>query len=253
MPDWTTPWDPFNNTVDKQKFNPYGVRKITKRIIDIYLPYEECAFCEAIRYGDKTIKPMCYGSKTCLVRLKDYKSGKCHVLTKGFRQWPSLNILIGTLIWNYEHGLNFIFRATVENGFEMHHIKINPYDNRFESIAMVDKIYHIDLHIKLRSLIRKVGELTVIASQEKYPKYRLIELDDLSKTYEDLRSGVTDSPRVFDVIGVIDMVLSGHYTAEKGQSELVKLHAATPEISIVKGYINDKEILPDGGQLLHAI
>jgi hypothetical protein len=158
-------------------------------------------------------------------------------------------ILSGTLAWNYEHGLDFIFRASIENGIEMHHKNFNPHDNRFVNIAMVDK--HMDLHGKLKSMATSINKLINIANNTIYNKEILAEVERLQRIYTKECSGVTDSPKVFYIIDIINNVRCGQFSIGRGQEELEKLNAAFPiEVLENKGLYDFRKLKSSQSHLI---
>jgi len=227
MPNWNTLNDPFNITFDRKQFNPFGLEKITKEVYDLYLPYKDtCLTCKAIFDVTKEVTPICYTNGVCKLRPKDKKYGLRHIVTRGLGSPPSLMILSGTLAWNYENGLDFIFRACIENGIEMHHKNFDPHDNRFINIAMVDK--HMEMHGKLKSMQTTINKLLNVSKKSLYNKDILREVERLQRIYTKECEGISDSPKVFYIIDIINNVRCGHFSVGRGQEELEKINAAFP-------------------------
>lgn len=226
MPNWNFPHDLYNTTFDQRQFNPFGLTKITQEIYDLYVTYQKCLTCECW-FDTGEPKPRCYETPACKLRPKDYtESGKRHIVTRGLGKPPSLMILIGTLVWNHHHQLEFIFRACTENGIEMHHKNANPHDNRITNIVMIDR--HSTLHGQLRMIETTIRNLTKVAAETKYTKKIHLEINRQKRLYKSLTNGVTDSPKVFQIADIVSQVLNGTLTTREGQLKLEGLNAAFP-------------------------
>lgn len=227
MPNWNTLNDPFNITFDTNQFNPFGLQKITQEICDMYLPHgNRCSTCPAI-FDDGSWMPVCYTDGTCKLRPKDTTPyGRRHIVTRGLGKPPSLMILSGTMVWNVKYNLDFIFRASRENGIEMHHNNFNPHDNRVINISMLDQ--HSSLHGELKSLKTSINKLTNVAARNPYDKALTQTIQSLQRIYSNKCKSVKDCSKVFDIIDVINQVRAGIYSIPFGQEKLERMNAALP-------------------------
>jgi len=231
MPDWTQLHDVYNNT--KDNFNPRRVERITGEIYGYYLPFGEtiCATCPH-EYGE--LPPNCslwHPVKYCpVIRVKDKRKFMHPILnTRSNRaNDKTLTITIGTLIWNFHHGLDFIFRGCRENGLDLHHIDGNPFNNRFENVVLIRS--HNRLHAQMKSISTSINSLISIAKEcEKEEKKRIWkEVKRLSDVHKSLSKDIQDDPLVWKMIEIIRNVRSGHLPTERAHQMLHEMDCAFP-------------------------
>ena len=233
MPDWTQKYDIYNNTCDN--FNPRGVKCITDSIMKKYFPYGEVCMKCLCKFEQP--QRVCFGTDICLIRNKDEKLPDV-ILCKGVRgDNDTLQIRSGNMTWLHHHRVPFILRACNENGLTLHHIDGNPFNNCWWNVVMTD--IHESFHGEKRSFSTAITNLIIESSQVQSVTL-LKEIERLKRVYKKYVGGITDSPRVWKIINIINQVLQGTKSVEDAQKQLEDLSAAFP--IGVKGRVDFRKI-----------
>jgi hypothetical protein len=231
MPIWETPFDPYNNN-KWDNFNPMNVKKITKKHIDIYFPYDECWTCK-LQYSDPL--RVCFNTDVCNLRIKDVRM-KNVVVTSALRgelRKYSIHMRSGLMGWLYKNECPIIFRPGNETGTVLHHKDENPFNNHWSNITIIDK--HEAHHGNLRTFRRaidKINNETINLRDARTIKKQVILLKNVYKYFQ---MEVTDSPRVFMIIELWNQYIKGNIKKEEAEKALIKFEAALP-VEILREY-----------------
>jgi len=191
-------YDPFSITDCGQDYNPHGCLSITKEVYDLYVKSEKCLIC---RLKKEAMKPECLDN--CLFRIhpvgsKDEEGNRNPVVvTKSNRKLGNRSLLIrrGLVSWNYSRGTKIIMRSSEDNGFHLHHLNGNKYDDRPENVVMILN------HSKLTSaIIRVENSIEAIKIYSENDKRILKEVKKISKSLKYFRNDTKDSPEVFEML-----------------------------------------------------
>jgi hypothetical protein len=165
-------YDPGNYHPDRD-YNPAGLTKITKEIIDFYLP---CGNMNCpLDYFRKILKldiepPQCFS--TCNKKIHVHGCGPnsqypvVEFMTKYVKKDP-LRIFIKRpdALFNHYHNLPFIFRPDWKNGFILHHVLGAMQDNPLFT-RMIKVPTHNLLNSKLRKIDERINQIQILIDSD---------------------------------------------------------------------------------------
>ncbi len=197
-------YDPFNKVSDVNNFNSGNHKSVTDEIYNIYIKKDECFTCD-LGIG-KNKKPSCISE--CLFRSHNQTDKITCIVTRSFRHGKSIHMRRGLLIWNYFNNKGFIFRPTNSNGFILHHINQNQFDERPENLIMLTRSFHTSIHSRLENLAKLIGKLN-----EQNIEKELV--DEIKKIEHETRYNIKNDSQVFVLIEKINSLISSKNKLEE--------------------------------------
>jgi len=212
--DFRTLYDPFNKF--KTDYNPNKIKQIDKEIFEYYIKSPDCFTCliqqEPIpkpclgeckfnfRYRGgvpgkiKTfIKNNCEKRNCeCIDSLKECSKTKSspfiEIKKGGFNSDKYILLSRYTLVFNYYNKIPFIMRATDENGFDIHHVDSNKFNDSPDNLVFLPTSEHGSLTNKTTYLRRQIN----MEYSKKNPDKE--KLDILIQERRDLMLNIRNSP-----------------------------------------------------------